>query len=86
VGKNFITHQNFGVFTQAGSEADLNVRSSGVIDGRLAAIGQASISNLRCERQLEISVQAARKRRPDLSDDALLALAKTVHGLSGQNV
>ncbi len=56
-----------------------NVRSSGVIDGRLAAIAQASISNLRCERQLEISIQEARKRRPDLSDDALLELAKTVH-------
>ena len=29
-----------------------------------------------------IGVQEARKRRPDLSNDALLVLAKEVHGLS----
>jgi hypothetical protein len=29
---------------------------------------------------LEIGVQAARKQPPDLSDDGLLALAKTVQG------
>ncbi len=44
------------------------------------------IPGLRRKAQLEIGVQEARKRESDLSDDALLALAKTVHGLSGQNV
>ena len=40
------------------------------------------ISTLRRERQLEIGVQKARKRRPDLSDDALLELAKIVRGFT----
>jgi hypothetical protein len=35
------------------------------------------ISGLYREGQLEIGVQEARKRPPDLSDDALLELAKT---------
>jgi len=37
------------------------------------------MSGLCHEEQLKIGVQAARKLRPDFSDDALLALAKTVH-------
>ena len=36
--------------------------------------------------KLQIGVQETRKLWPDLSDDALLALAKTVHGLSRDNV
>ena len=44
------------------------------------------ISALCREGQLEIAVQEGRTLRPDLSDDALLALAKTVHELSGQDV
>ena len=40
------------------------------------------ISGLCHERGLEIGVQAARKAQPDLSDDALLELAKTVRGFS----
>ena len=31
------------------------------------------------EGQLEIGVQEARKRQPDLSDDALLELVREVH-------
>ena len=45
---------------------------------RLLLVGSRPISGLRREGQLEIGVQQARKRRPDLSDE-LLALAKTVH-------
>ncbi len=45
---------------------------------RLLLVGSKPISGLRREGQLEIGVQQARKRRPDLSDE-LLALAKTVH-------
>jgi hypothetical protein len=37
---------------------------------------QTAVSGLYREEQLEIGVQAARKLRPDLSDDALLELAK----------
>ncbi len=40
------------------------------------------MSGLCCVWQLEIGVQAARKAQPDLSDDALLELAKTVRGFS----
>ncbi|MFB3047381.1 MAG: hypothetical protein ACE10A_13890 [Acidiferrobacterales bacterium] len=36
--------------------------------------------------QLKIGAQTARKRRPDLGDDAWLELVKTVHRLSGQDV
>ncbi len=39
------------------------------------------ISGLCHEGQLQIGVQEARKRRPDFSDDAWRALAKTVHEL-----
>ncbi|TDJ70457.1 MAG: hypothetical protein E2O38_11260 [Proteobacteria bacterium] len=49
----------------------------------LAVIEQAAISGLYRKEQLQIGVQEARKLRPDLSDDALFELAKTVHGLSG---
>ncbi len=38
------------------------------------------------EGQLETGVQETRKLQPDLSDDALLELAKTVRGLSGDSV
>ena len=44
------------------------------------------MSGLCCERQLEIGAQEARKLRCDLSDDALLELAKTVHERSGDSV
>ena len=40
------------------------------------------MSGLCREGQLEIGVQEARKRRPDVSDDALLELAKEIHKLS----
>ncbi len=39
-------------------------------------------SSLNTQRFPEIGIQEARKLRPDLSDDALLKLAKTVHELS----
>ncbi len=48
----------------------------------LAVMEQAAISGLHREELLEIGVQEARKRRPDLSDDALFELAKEIHGLS----
>ena len=48
----------------------------------LEAMEQAAMSGLCREGQLEIAVQEARKIRPDLSDDELLELAKTAHGLS----
>ena len=44
------------------------------------AMEQAAISGLCRDGQLEIAVQEARKARPDLPDDALFALAETVHG------
>ncbi len=47
---------------------------------------QAAMSGLCREGQLEIAVQEARKVRPDLSDDELLELAKTVHGLSRSGI
>ena len=51
----------------------------------MSAMGSAAdlIPCLCREGQLEIAVQAARKRRPDLSDDGLLALAREINGLSG---
>jgi hypothetical protein len=42
------------------------------------ATEQAAISGLCREGQLEIAVSAARKRRPDLGDDRLIALAEAV--------
>ncbi len=45
-----------------------------------------NIGSLHCKVQLEIGVQEAHKRRPDLSDDALLSLAEEVHRLSGDGV
>ena len=48
----------------------------------LTALEQAAISGLCCEGQLEIGIQEARERRPDLSDAALLELAKKVYGRS----
>ena len=52
----------------------------------LEAMKQAAMSGLCREGQLEIAVQEARKVRPDLSDDELLELAKTVHGLSRSSI
>ncbi|MCH7603748.1 MAG: hypothetical protein IIB54_13375 [Planctomycetes bacterium] len=52
----------------------------------LEAMEQAAMSGLCREGQLEIAVQEARKVRPDLSDDELLELAKTVHGLSRSGI
>ena len=43
------------------------------------AMEQAAISGLCRDGQLEIAVREARSARPDLGDDDLLALAKTVH-------
>ncbi len=58
--------------------AETNVRAV-LRRERLLVVGSTPISGLRREEQLEIGVQQARTRRPDLSGDALLALAKTVH-------
>ena len=44
------------------------------------ATEQAAIAGLCREGQLEIAVSAARKRRPDLGDDRLRALAEAVIG------
>ncbi len=44
--------------------------------------GASRLSGLRVEGQLEIGAQAARKVWPQLSDDALLGLAKTVQGFA----
>ncbi len=47
-----------------------------------SALGQKQAQyqkSQRRERQLQIGVQEARKRRPELSDDALLELGKVVH-------
>ena len=52
----------------------------------LEAMEQAAMSGLCRDGQLEIAVQEARKVRPDLSDDELLELAKTVHGLSRSSI
>ena len=52
----------------------------------LEAMEQAAMSGLCREGQLEIAVQEARKVRPDLSDDELLELAKTVHELSRNGI
>ncbi len=52
----------------------------------LEAMEQAAMSGLCREGQLEIAVQEARKVRPDLSDDELLELAKSVHGLSRDSI
>ena len=52
----------------------------------LEAMEQAAISGLCREGQLEIAVQEARKVRPDLSDDELLELAKTVHEFSRNGI
>ena len=50
------------------------------------AMEQAAISGLCRDGQLEIAVQEARKARPDLRDDELLTLAKTVHGQSRDSI
>ncbi len=42
----------------------------------LAVMTQTAISGLYRKEQLKIGVQEAHKRRPDLSDDALLGLAR----------
>ncbi len=42
--------------------------------------GASRLSGLCVEGQLEIGAQEPRKLQPDLSDDALLGLAKTVQG------
>ncbi len=42
--------------------------------------GASRLSGLWVEGQLEIGVQEPRKLQPDLSDDVLLRLAKTVQG------
>ena len=42
----------------------------------LAVIEQAAISGLYRKEQLQIGVQKAHTRKPDLSDDALLGLAR----------
>jgi len=52
----------------------------------LEAMEQAAMSGLCREGQLEIAVQEARKVRPDLSDDELLELAKTVHEFSRNGI
>ena len=52
----------------------------------LEAMEQAAMSGLCREGQLEIAVQEARKVRPDLGDDELLEVAKTVHELSRSGV
>ena len=52
----------------------------------LEAMEQAAMSGLCRDGQLEIAVQEARKVRPDLGDDELLELAKTVHGLSRSGI
>ena len=44
------------------------------------SVGSRPTSGLCREGRLEIGVQQARKLRPDPSDGALLALAKTVNG------
>ena len=59
-----------------------STRSGRTARGRKQAQYQKS---QRREGQLEIGVQETCKRRPDLSDDALLELAKEVHGLSRDN-
>ena len=48
----------------------------------LEAMEQAAISGLCREGQLEIAVQEACELRPDLGDDELFDLAKSVHGRS----
>ena len=50
------------------------------------AMEKAAISGLCRDGQLEIAVQEARKARPNLGDDDLLALAKTVHGQSRDSI
>ncbi|MCG8545482.1 MAG: hypothetical protein MJE12_14890 [Alphaproteobacteria bacterium] len=50
------------------------------------AMEQAAISGLCRDGQLEIAVQEARTARPDLRDDELLTLAKTVHGQSRDSI
>jgi len=45
-----------------------------------AALQWAALSGLCREGQVEIAVQEARKLRPDLSDDELLALVETEAG------
>ncbi len=52
----------------------------------LAVMAQTAISGLYRKEQLKIGVQEAHKRRPDLSDDALLELAKEIHGFSRDGV
>ena len=49
----------------------------------LAVIEQAAISGLYRKEQLQIGVQKAHTRRPDLSNDALLGLAKAVQNRTG---
>ncbi len=46
----------------------------------LDAIERAAMAGLCRDGQLEIALQEARKLRPDLSDDELLALAKAAYG------
>ena len=46
----------------------------------LDAIERAAMAGQCRDGQLEIALQEARKLRPDLSDDELLALAKAAYG------
>lgn len=50
-----------------------DVRMTEPGDAVLRAIEQAAVSGLCRDGQLEIGVQEARERRPELDDDALLA-------------